>query len=135
MTGLAHHALQSAIYALLKDDVAIMATVSGVYDNPPKDTPYPYIAFGRLYDVDRSTKTSTGTQSVIDIYAYSQSSKQQVLEILDHIFDLLQSGELDLVMHHLIAMRFDYNEVTLLNDGRTYQGLIRYRAYTEMVVA
>jgi hypothetical protein len=96
---------------------------------------YPYLAFGDLVAVDWSTKTTKGMQTAIVLHAYSQTSKKEVIEILDRVFDLLQSGGLTLEGQELVAMRFDYNEITLENDGVTYHGMIRFRAYTEVMVA
>jgi hypothetical protein len=47
----------------------------------------------------------------------------------------MQSDALTLEGHHLVAMRFDYNEISLENDGITYHGVMKFHAYTEEVTA
>lgn len=135
MSTLAHHTLQKAIYDLLSVDSEILTLVTGVYENPEPVIAYPYLTFGGLTASDWSTKTSTGLQTAILLHAYSQTSKKEVIDILDRVFDLLQSGGLVLEGHELIAMRFEYNDIVLESDGITYHGVIRFRAYTEAVAA
>jgi hypothetical protein len=135
MSKLAHHTLQQAVFELLNNDSQMQARVTGVYENPAPMIAYPYVTFGSLSATDWSTKTSSGLQTLIPIHVYGQTSKKEVIEILDRVFDLLQSGGLTLTGHELVAMRFEYNEVTLENDGITYHGMIRFRAYTEAVAA
>jgi hypothetical protein len=135
MPHLAHKALQKAIFELLNGDSVLQTIVTGVYENPAPVIALPYLGFGTLSAADWSTKTTRGLHSVIMLHGYSRESKLQVVEILDRVFDLLQSSELTLAGHHLVAMRFDYNEITLENDGLTYHGVMKFHAYTEEVTA
>lgn len=134
MTQMAHYDLQQAVYSVLSTDAELLSQVTGIYDNPHPVVAYPYLVLGQLRGVDWSTKTTQGMQSVLTLHAYSQISKKEVINILDRVFDLLQSTALDLEGHNLVAMRFDYSEIDLQNDGITYHGLIQFRAYTEVVV-
>lgn len=135
MPHLAHYTLQKAIFDLLNNDSALLAIVTGIYENPAPVVAFPYLAFGTLSAADWSTKTTRGLHTVIMLHGYSREGKMQVVEILDRVFDLLQSSELTLTGHHLVAMRFDYNEITLENDGITYHGVMKFHAYTEEVIA
>lgn len=135
MSNFAHIALQKVIFETLNTDNSLLSLSTGVYENPAPIIAFPYIALGDLTATDWSTKTTRGLQIVVPIHAYSQVSKKEVIEILDRVFDLLQSGGLNLEGHELIAMRFEYNEIILEPDGITYHGVIRFKAYTEAIVA
>lgn len=135
MPHLAHYTLQKAIYTLLNNDSYLLTMVTGVYENPAPIIAFPYLAFGTLTAADWSTKTSSGLHTVIMLHAYSQEGKLQVIDILDRVFDLMQSDGLSLEGHHLVAMRFDYNEISLESDGNTYHGVMKFHAYTEEVTA
>ena len=135
MSNFAHITLQKVIFETLNADDSLLGLSTGVYENPAPVIAFPYITLGELTAMDWSTKTTRGLQIVVPIHAYSQVSKKEVIEILDRVFDLLQSGGFDLEGHELIAMRFEYNEIGLEPDGITYHGVIRFRAYTEAVPA
>jgi hypothetical protein len=135
MSKLAHFTLQQALYTLLSEDSEILSIVTEVYENPSPVIAYPYLVFGSLTALDWSTKTTSGLQTVVPIHAYSQTSKKEVIEIINRVYDLLLSGPLTLDGHDLVAMRFEFSEITLENDGVTYHGVIRFRAYTEAVAA
>lgn len=125
--------LQKAVYDLLANDIELLAVVTGVYDNPISPIAYPYLALGEVSGKDWSTKTAQGMQVALALHAYSQVSRKEVLEVLDRVFDLLQSGGLALEEHELVAMRFDYSEIGLEKDGVTYHGVIGFKAYAELV--
>ncbi len=133
MSKLAHFTLQKAVYDLLSNDALLLSHVTGIYENPAPVIAFPYLAFGTLTAADWSTKTTRGLHTVIMLHAYSVESKKQLVDILDRVFDLLQSNDLTLEGHHLVAMRFDYNEISLGDDGQTYQGVMKFHAYTEQV--
>ncbi len=133
MGNMASYDLQRSVYEVLSGDTDLLGLVSGIYDNPYPVVTYPYLVIGALTGTDWSTKTTTGMQSVLTLHAYSQVSKKEVIMILDRVFDLLQSGALNLTGHELVAMRFDYSGIDLDNDGITYHGIIRFRAYTEAI--
>jgi hypothetical protein len=133
MTTLAQFALQKAAFDLFYNDAPLQNLDCSIYENPPAEVPFPYITFGITTTVDWSTKTSNGLQTAITLHVYSQKNKKEVMEILDRIFELLQSDMITLTGHNLVAMRFDYNEITLENYGVTYHGIIRFRAFTEEI--
>lgn len=135
MSNFAHVTLQKAIFETLNNDSYLLSITTGVYENPAPVIAFPYIALGALAATDWSTKTTSGLQITVPIHSYSQTSKKEVIDILDRVFDLLQSGGLDLEGHELIAMRFEYNEIGLEPDGITYHGVIRFKAYTEAIAA
>lgn len=135
MKNLPEKPLQEAIFDLLSGDMNLMAMVEGVYDIPPANIDYPYIAFGRINSRDWSTHGTAGVQSLIVLHIYSQASRKEVLMIRDRVLELLHDNPLTLPNHNLIMMRFEHNEVDMEDNGLMYHGIIRYRAFIETLAA
>jgi hypothetical protein len=135
MAIIPHYAIQKAVYEALTGDAGLMAIVTGVHDEVPQNPVFPIVVFGRFTITNWSTMTSTGAQSVITMHAYSKTSKLQVLDILDRIYEVLQQGNLNLENQALVAMRFDYHDAGGLSPTNVFQGLIRFRVYTEYLPA
>lgn len=133
MSEFVHKEIQKAIYTLLSNTSAITDKVTGIYEEVPGLTNFPYIVFGRMQSRDNSTKTNMMLQSLVELHVYGRSGREEILDIMDFVFDTLQSQDLILDQYHMVAMRFDYNEISQLNDGLTQHGLLRYRAYTELL--
>ncbi|MDG1286767.1 MAG: DUF3168 domain-containing protein, partial [Rickettsiales bacterium] len=133
MSHLIHKFIQQALYTLLNEDSTLGGIVSGVYDNPPEQQHYPYIVINSLASRDWSTRTSVGFSTTIPLTVYGQSGTQQVLDILDRIYELLVEGNLSLLEHQLVAMHFETHDVRTEGDGVTQSGEIRFRAYSESV--
>jgi len=130
---LIHKSVQQSLYALLNGDSTLSGIVSGVYDNPPEQQEYPYIVIDTLTSRDWSTRSTLGFNTTIPLTVYSQSGTQQVLDILDRIYELVVEGNITLLDHQLVAMHFEMHDVRTEEDGVTHSGEIRFRAYSEFV--
>ena len=126
--------LQAAYYQILQQDDVLGEWVSGIYDQLPQGAAFPYVVFGRSSSTDWSVKKSRGMQSLITLHVYGAQSKLQVLRILDRIYELLQGSSPNLEGHQLVAIRFEYHDVDRREESGIYQGIIRFRAYTEALV-
>jgi hypothetical protein len=135
MPKMPHFALQKAVYQILNTDSALLTLIQGVYDEVPQNSAFPYVVFGRFETTDWSTKTSTGSQCVMNLHVYSDVGKTQILAILDRIYEILQQGNLNVEGHHLVAMRFEYHDAERQIESRIFQGIIRFRAYLELIPA
>jgi hypothetical protein len=132
MAGFSQFEIQKAIYSTLSSDTTLMNMISGVYDQVPEFTAFPYISIGESFSSDWSTKSTKGSQITITLHIFSkQGGKKQALEILERIHTLLHEGSLTLTGHILIMLRFERANVVLEEDGATYQGVIRLKALTE----
>ena len=133
MTNLVHKSIQESLYALLTGDATLSGIVVGVYDRTPEAPDYPYIVIDNLTSRDWSTRTSLGFNTQVPVVVYSQAGTMQLLEILDRIYELVVEGNLTLLSHQLVALKFETHEVKTLEDGVTKQGDIRFRAYSEFI--
>ena len=118
---------------LRRNDATIGSVVSGVYDRTPEQVAYPYIVIDTFTSRDWSTRTTLGFNTIVPLVVYSQEGTQQVLDVLDRIYELIVEGNLTLLDHQLVALRFDTHEVTTQEDGVTVRGDIRFRAYSEFI--
>jgi len=135
MPSLSHFEIQKAIYELLTADATLMGMVNSVYDRVTEGAEFPYIVIGESVSRDWSTKTTNGQQILLALHVYSRSGgRKQTAEILDRIYNLLHQGTVSLSGHLLIAMRFEFGDITLESDQLTYHGAIRFRAFTEELV-
>ncbi len=133
MTHLVHKSLQQSLFALLSGDATLSAIVDGVYDSPPEQAAYPYIIIDTLTSRNWSTRTSLGFSTTIPLLVYGQQGAEQVIDIIDRIYEIIAEGSITLLDHQLVAMRFETHEVTQEQDGVTKRGIIRFRAYSEFV--
>lgn len=135
MPQLPELSLQQSVYDILSQDVNLSALANGIYENPPANVYYPYITFGQTQSADWSTKTTSGVQSLLTLHIYSQESRKEVLMIRDRIAELLYPGALDMPGFNLVVMRFEQHDIDLENDGITFHGVLRYRAFIENIAA
>lgn len=131
MSTLIHQSLKESLYQLLSEDATLSGIVSGVYGEAPESVAYPYLLIGPMQSRDWSTRTSLGFSTQIEVQAYGQAGSKQLDQVLDRIYELVVDGNLTLLNHQLVALRFEQHEVSLQPDGQTHRGHIRFRAYSE----
>lgn len=136
MSGFASAALQSAIFAALEADTALMAKINAVWDEPDAGAPYPYIVMGDGEVTDRSDKTGRGAQHRFRLDAWSDAAgRMEAKEVMDLAHDVLHDATLSLTGHTLVTIRFEQAEDVREDDGQTvlYRGTLFFRALTESV--
>ena len=134
MSGFAAAELQSAVYAALKADAALMAKIDDVYDEPVSNAPYPYVAIGDGKTADLSSKTERLTEHVIQLDSWSDApGRMETKEILGLVYDALHDQTLTLAGHTLVNLRFEEGEDVRDPDTspRLYHGILKFRAVTQ----
>jgi hypothetical protein len=120
--------LRNAIYTRLTSDATLMALVTGVYDDVPEITSYPYVVLGDDSDINYGTKTLDGLQYVINIHAWSRyRGVKQATEILERIYYLLHEYAIVVTGASAVHIRQEFNTVLTDDDGITRHGIIRFR--------
>ena len=106
----------------------LMGLVDNVHDHVPEESTYPYVTFGNTSRVDFSTVTTNGFEinQVLNIYSRNRGRKEVHL-ITEALYNLLHGQQLSITGYEHINMRFESGEIGLLNDGLTYQGIMRLR--------
>jgi Protein of unknown function (DUF3168) len=120
--------LRNAIYTRLTSDATLMALVTGVYDDVPEITSYPYVVLGDDSDINYGTKTLDGVQYVINIHAWSRyRGVKEATEILERIYYLLHEYAIVVTGASAVHIRQEFNTVLTDDDGITRHGIIRFR--------
>lgn len=133
MTHFVHKSIQESLYALLTGDATLSGIVAGIYDRVPESPDYPYIVIDNLTSRDWSTRTSLGFNTQVPMVVYGQTGTAELLEILDRIYELVVEGNITLLNHQLVALKFETHNLATLEDGITKRGNIRFRAYSEFI--
>jgi hypothetical protein len=128
-------ALQKAIIATLRADSGAqtyLGTSARIYDDPPRDTAFPYVSLGpgTLSDNDTSSERGHVHSLVLDVWS-RQGGRKEVRAIIGAIEAALHDRVLTLDGHLLINLRFEFADIFRDVDGETMRGTVRYRAVTE----
>lgn len=132
MPNLSYLPLQKSIYQALTADAPLTAMITGVFDNVPQSTDFPYVTIGESIVNDWSTKTSSGFEQFISIRVWSrEGGRKEAVSVMEKIYSLLHGASLTVEGLKLVLIRQLSSNVTLENDGWTYQGIMRFRALLE----
>ena len=132
----ASRALQTAVYASLMADAGVKAEIGDparIYDAPPVDAIFPYLTIG-----ETKTRPLTGIDGAVEhdvrLYAYSKyAGRLEIKRIMGAVYDALHDAPLQPQDHHLISLRFVFNDAFRRTDGVTYQAVSRFRAVTQPI--
>lgn len=133
MTG-AGWALQKAVYETLLADQALKALIGDpprVFDAPPKNGPFPFVAFGDA----RETKIP-GADALVEhdlrINVHSRyEGRREAKEIVTAIVSVLDDAPLVLDGYALVSLRATFSDIVHRQETDAHQGVIRFRAVTE----
>jgi hypothetical protein len=121
--------LQKAIYSALNGDAALSALVTGVYDDVPEGTAYPYVVLGEDTGINFGSKTLDGLEYTLTIHAWSQyRGRKEVKEIMEAIYDALHDASLSVTDATLVNIRQEFETTLMDADGLTRHGVMRFRA-------
>lgn len=127
--------LRTAIHGALAADAPLAALLGGarVYDEPPRAAVLPYVTLGQDVVSDASTATETGDEHALTLHVWSrQGGHKEAHLITGAVLEALADAPLDLGPHRLANLRFVVADVRRESDGRTYHGIVRLRAITEL---
>lgn len=126
-------ALRKAIHARLVADPPLNALVAGaIHDVPPASARFPYVTLGEAVVSDWSTATEGGSEQALTLHVFSrQGGRAEAMAISAAVQEALHEAPLALEGHRLANLRATTAEVRRDSDGRTFHGLVRFRAVTE----
>jgi hypothetical protein len=124
-----YYNLQKAIYDKLRSDAVLMTQITGVYDNVPQETSYPFISFGKNYSKKFDILGKNGFEQKLDIEIWSrEGGKKQSASIIESVYSLLHNVNISIVGITVISIEVISYSISLQNDGYTYHGVINLRA-------
>ena len=127
-------ALQRAIYHRLSSDAGLTRLLGGpsIYDQPPQETSYPYLALGQSVVRDWSTGTETGEEHILTVHVWSRASgMRETQEIMGALRAALNDAALTVEGHRLINLRHEFSDARADPERDLHHGIVRYRAVTE----
>lgn len=127
-------ALRAAIHNGLKRDATLASVLGGarVYDAPPRGATFPYVTLGEARVTNLATDDEGAEEHLLTLHAWSrQGGHREAHAIAGALVQALDDAPLALSGHRLVYLRFTIADVRRESDGRTYHGLVRFRALTE----
>jgi hypothetical protein len=129
-------ALQTGLRAALLADAGFVAALGGenVYDDVPRDAPFPYITIGNIETRDWSTQTSRGHEHTVTVHLWSSyRGRKQVQDLIAELDRVLDGADPPLSDHRLVNLSIVFWTALRDPDGEIYRGTVRLRAVTEPI--
>jgi hypothetical protein len=129
MTGAAA-AVQAALVAALAGHAPLAEVVGGVFDGPPAQADYPYVAIGAGATADWSHKTGRGREHRIAVTIWDDGeSPARLHRLMAEAEHAVERIDPDLENHRIISLTFLRSRVIRDADG-PWAGIVEYRART-----
>lgn len=120
--------IKIAIIDALKADAPLMASITGVYENVPQGTAYPYIAIGSMTEVKFNFFGQLGKEATLTLHVWSQhAGSKEALGITDMINAILDGAPLAVTGFYLILCEHEITNTLVDPDGITYHVAVDYR--------
>ena len=129
-------ALQTGLRAALLADADLVTALGGqlVFDDVPREAPFPYITIGEIETRDWSTQTSRGNEHTVTVHVWSRyRGRKQVQELIGEVDRILDGTDPPLTGHRLVNLSTVFWTALREPDGEVYRGTVRLRAVTEPV--
>ena len=120
-------AVQAAIADALRDSVAVMAGVTGIYDGPPPRAAFPYVAISDGSGSDWSTKTAPGREIRVALTVWDDGEEPARLYGLMHAVEEAVAGMArDLDGWRVASVTF-VRAMIVRDPAGPWAGLVEYR--------
>lgn len=121
--------LQKTIYTALNSDATLSAMITGVYDDVPEGSTYPYVVIGEQTAVNFGSKTLDGLEHTLTVHVWSQyRGRKEAKEIMERIYNILHESNLSVTGANLVNLRQEFETTLVDSDGITRHGIMRFRA-------
>jgi hypothetical protein len=126
--------IQVAIDNRLYNDTNVTSRVTGIYDEVPDGTTFPYISYGYPTDTAFDTKQTDGAETIFQIDVWSRNGKKEVSDISGAIQNSLKEP-LSVSGFSVPIFDLDFQQILDDPDGETKHGVLQYRIliYKEVI--
>lgn len=127
-------ALRRALRDGLLAHAPLVAALGGpkIWDEPPRDAAFPYVTLGEARVTDWSTGSSSGHEHALTLHVWSRQGGQTEAQVVaGEIVAALEQVPLSPAGHRLVNLRFATADIRREDDGRSFHGVVRFRAVTE----
>jgi len=127
--------VQAAIYDVLSDDATLMGLVSGVFDEVPEGTAYPYVVIGEALEIPDDSHDRDGRETVETIHIWSEyRGFSQLGTISGRVVALLDGQPLDVDGWHHVATRYEFGQTLRDPNPHLRHTVLRFRVVTEQLI-
>lgn len=130
----AAHALEEALFAILKADSDLQTLLGGceIYREPRRSNSFPYITLGVTFSRDWSTGSELGDEHQLQIHIWASNQSQTLMRsIMARLDGLLTEPSIALIDHHLINLQRQRSEIRSERKPRLLHGVMQWRVVTE----
>lgn len=124
--------LQKAAFTVLDGDATLSGLVTGVYDQVPQDTSFPFVVIESIGSSGKSTKTEEVIQAIVSIAVYSRyRGKKEVWEILNEVKRIMHNNLLSMTGCTMVINKYQRSGAQILSDGLTQRGFVEFNCVIE----
>jgi hypothetical protein len=132
--------IQGAIYSKLTASSAVMALVTGVYDDVPQaaksedDGAFPFIVIGDDDYLSWDTDTEVGWQCDFRVHIWSRyRGKKELLDIANAVHNALNRTATSTTGYHVLDINHVSTDSFVEPDGKTRHGILQFKMYFEVI--
>jgi hypothetical protein len=124
--------IQTAVYTKLTGDAELTALVSGVFDEVPEGTEYPYVVLGDIMETPSEASEQTGTNTTATIHVWSkQRGNKQTADLLRHVDRVLHREPLTVDGFTNVSVTNTFLHILRDPDPAIRHGVARFRIWTQ----
>jgi len=124
--------IQKAVYDVLAGDATLGGLVSGVFDEVPEGTAYPYVVIGEALEVPAGSHDRFGRETVLTLHVWTDTRGfSRATQITSRIVALLDHQPLTIAGHHHVATRYEFAQQLRDTEPHLRHVPIRFRVITE----
>lgn len=126
--------LRDGIYRALASSQEIKASLGGLalYEDAPQSAPFPYLTIGQTTDRDWATGESKAGEHTVTLHVWSRvGGRQRTQEIMEHVRSALSRTPITIAGIQKVQLQHEFSEARHDEDGETFHGIVRYKAFTE----
>ena len=124
-------ALQQAIFTALDGATINDAdgnAITGVFDDVPENTAYPYVVIGEETATNIDTKDKDAHEHTLTIHVWSQyRGRKKIKNIMSSVYTTLHNASITVSGASLVNIRHEFENTLTEADGITRHGVMRFR--------
>lgn len=126
--------IQTAVYGVLSGDATLGGMVTGVFDEVPEGTAFPYVTLGEDLEQPANSHDRFGRETVLTLHVWTRSRGSiEAKRIASRVIALLDHQPLTIVGHHHVATRYEFSQTLRDPEPHVRHVPIRFRIVTEQV--
>ena len=128
-------ATQKAVYGALTGDAALMARITGVYDQTPQAGTFPYLVIGDGVTEPWDADTEEGSTVVLVVHAWDRShrGRKAIKEIQGEVRRILHRQKMTVEGSATVGCDMESTDSFMDADGMTFHGVQRFSLTIETI--